>query len=84
MSEHTPFKRAEPTLCWNCANACGDCSWSDHWKHEPVPGWKASRVPIKMNGGYQTTYIVHECPEFIPEAPRKPKNDKNGDKDEEN
>ena len=55
------------TICWNCANACGDCSWSDHWRHEPVPGWKATRVPLKMNGGYETTYIVQECPEFLPD-----------------
>lgn len=69
---------AAATLCWTCENACGGCSWSDHWKHEPVPGWKATRVPIKVNDGYETTYVVQECPEYIPDARTRRKN--NGDR----
>ena len=78
-------KTEDHTICWDCQNACGDCSWSDHWKHEPVPGWKADRVPLKLGDGrYTATYIVRECPEFLRDTPRKPKNDKNGDKQKEN
>jgi len=59
------------TLCWKCANACGDCSWSNHWEHLPVPGWKA--VPTEMRNDFRVavSYIVTECPEFVPEKPKK-------------
>ena len=64
------------TICWNCQKACGDCSWSGYEQHTPVPGWKATRVPLKMNGGYETTYVVHECPEFVPDGRNRGKIDK--------
>ena len=32
------FQSKQP--CWDCANACGGCEWSDHL--EPVPGWDAT------------------------------------------
>ena len=55
-------KRA--TICWSCAKACGDCSWSDHWQHKPVDGWVA--VPTVLKGNYEmcNSYIVYACPEF--------------------
>ena len=59
------------TLCWKCAKACGDCCWSDHWKHEPVPGWRAEPRQFKTNGGlFDTSYCVLECPEFESDPPR--------------
>ena len=70
------WDRENHTICWDCRKACGDCSWSDHWKHEPVPGWTAIQVPIKMNGEYSTTFVVKACPEFDPDPPRKPFPDK--------
>ena len=58
----------KPTLCWDCANACGGCSWSDHWKHEPVPGWTAEETVLKINSGLLIqSYSVRECPEFKPD-----------------
>lgn len=58
----------KPTLCWDCAKACGRCCWSDHWKHDPVPGWTAVETILKINGGeYCTSYEVKECPEFEPD-----------------
>lgn len=66
------------TKCWSCQNACGDCSWSNHWEHKPVEGWTAIPVQLRLNRGeYAETYIVKECPEYIPDPPRK--NDKNRD-----
>ena len=61
------------TLCWKCENACGDCSWSDHWEHRPVPGWKAVPTQMKLNN-YRNgeSFIVIECPEFVPK-PKKQK-----------
>jgi len=55
------------TLCWKCKNACGDCSWSDHWEHSPVPGWNAAPTVMKNDGRVDVSYIVIECPEFYPE-----------------
>ena len=55
------------TLCWSCAKACGDCSWSDYWTHSPVPGWTAEESKLKVNDGYVTSYCVVQCPEFEPD-----------------
>lgn len=53
------------TLCWDCANACGGCSWSNHWDHLPVDGWKAVETRVRMNNDdYEVSYIVLECPRF--------------------
>ena len=64
-------KKMKDTLCWKCMKACGDCSWSDHWEHQPVKGWKA--IPTKINTDYRSdgSFIVIECPEFIQEKPKK-------------
>ena len=59
------------TLCWKCANACGDCSWSDHWEHSPVEGWKAVPTEMRNDGRVAVSYIVTECPEFRPEDRKK-------------
>lgn len=57
------------TICWNCANACGGCSWSDHWVHEPIEGWTAVRRDITNKFGENVeSYIVFDCPEFIRDA----------------
>ena len=64
----SPFNKPH-SICWDCANACGECSWSDHWKHEPVNGWNAIRNDLKTKEGDTTeSYIVIECPEFIRDA----------------
>lgn len=66
------------TLCWKCQNACGNCAWS-RWKHnQPVEGWLAMPIKIKLGGGdakrakeYIDSYIVLECPEFLEDEPRE-------------
>lgn len=50
------------TLCWDCAKACGDCSWSGH-DHTPVPGWTATEV--HKEDPADTSYIVTDCPLFM-------------------
>lgn len=61
------------TLCWDCQNACGGCSWSKAFK--PVNGWTAERKDVKVNHTYrgrswtqtEESYIVKKCPEFLPD-----------------
>ena len=63
MGSNQYFKRGEPTLCWDCANACGGCSWSE--KLMPVKGWKSedTRVLTQINRTVESRRII-ECPEF--------------------
>lgn len=46
------------SLCWECGNATGKCSWSEDLI--PVKGWKAED---SVKDG-MPTYLVLECPEF--------------------
>lgn len=46
------------SLCWDCAKACGGCSWSA--KFIPVKGWKT-----RANGKGED---VVACPKFVGDA----------------
>lgn len=52
------------TLCFDCANAAGKCSWSKDFT--PVEDWKAipTRVKKDRNHGYLDSYDVYECPQY--------------------
>lgn len=50
------------TICWDCANATGGCSWSKSLV--PVEGWKA----IKTKKQTVESYAVYDCPEFKRDA----------------
>lgn len=65
------YCKKHPTLCWDCENACGRCSWSR--KFIPVDGWDA--IPTKVlvwnttqDGErirvYVDSFDVYSCPEF--------------------
>lgn len=57
------------TLCWDCAKACGGCSWSKGLK--PVCGWVAEQTMIKCTGcvpNMMPSYRVFTCPEFKRDA----------------
>ena len=61
------------TKCWDCANACGLCSWSSRFV--PVPGWNAIKIPLGKSVRMpsddpedQFTYIVKSCPLFHEDA----------------
>ena len=62
------------TLCWQCANACGRCSWSSK-AHKPVTGWTAERRDITVANKPEPleSYIVEFCPEFVEERREKDK-----------
>ena len=59
------------TLCWQCKNALGKCSWAEidytkqnrPIKFEPVEGWEA----IETIKGRYTSYCVIKCPKFDPD-----------------
>jgi hypothetical protein len=61
------MKKEQHTLCWGCANACGNCAWSRSF--QPVPGWEAKPTKINNNalrydGRYTPSFLVISCPEF--------------------
>lgn len=52
------------TLCWDCQNACGGCSWSEDFI--PVKGWKAKPTKLKGYGDTHTdSFHVIKCPKYI-------------------
>lgn len=54
------------TLCWECGNAYGGCSWSRTFT--PVEGWDAQyvrRVYKSKDAHILDSYEVHSCPEFV-------------------
>lgn len=59
------MRKGQNSICWDCAKACGDCSWSDHNEHKPIKGWNAVKTTIKGDKGLTVdSYLVIECPEF--------------------
>ena len=57
----------DSTLCWECANFCGNCDWSAEGK--PVKGWKAKRTLINNVDGFgkkrtDKSFKVFSCPQF--------------------
>ncbi len=61
--------RKRQTLCWQCAKACGGCSWS-RLAHKPVDGWTAERrdIYIQNKPDLLESYIVESCPEYVPDG----------------
>lgn len=57
------------SICIDCANATGNCSWSQSFT--PVKGWKATPSKYVDNGHKVLTYKVCECPLFKPDRPHK-------------
>jgi predicted nucleic acid-binding Zn ribbon protein len=53
-------KHRRLSLCWDCQNACGGCSWSRSF--EPVEGWEAKPS--------EDSFFVINCPQFIPDEVR--------------
>ena len=62
-------------ICFDCARACGGCSWSARF--EPVPGWTAEPVKTKYYADHSgpqftDTYSITACPLFTPDEERRP------------
>lgn len=60
-------KLPPPTLCWQCGNICGGCSWSERF--EPVEGWVA--IPTKVGHYGLQSFVVLKCPAFRMEFNKK-------------
>lgn len=67
MAESNSPRKA--TLCWNCQNACGKCSWSKDFT--PVKGWKAKKTKIRFGNSYDESYHVTKCPEYKKDERKK-------------
>lgn len=77
-----PFNQRSNELCFNCKNACGGCSWSaldpatNKPKYEPVPGWTAKKVMLKLGISHAKvkwvqTYHITACPQYEPDRKRR-------------
>lgn len=71
-----PHKKSN--ICFDCDNACGDCSWSEvdpetgKPRFEPVPGWTAEKVTLNLGRGRtDETYHITDCPQFRKSGGRK-------------
>lgn len=67
------FASSSNTLCWTCANAYCQCSWSKNFT--PVEGWVAERRILYRHGDegdmvYLDSYSVEECPQYEEEVRR--------------
>lgn len=68
LQQVTYKKKEEPSICFDCANACGGCTWSRCL--EPVEGWEAVISPKPSSRGryaHIPDYKVVKCPEFKPD-----------------
>lgn len=60
-------KGSGQSICWDCANATGNCSWSAAL--EPVEGWKVKKGKrIASDGIEYTAHTVLACPQFVRDA----------------
>lgn len=64
------YVKHQPQICWECAKACGGCTWSA--KFEPVAGWSAVKTAVcHVSHGkreWAETYRISSCPEFEQEV----------------
>lgn len=60
-----PTDTGRRQLCWDCAKACGKCSWSQSFK--PVEGWDAEPTVIftQCRINVIPSYYIRGCPEFV-------------------
>ena len=54
-------KKIPDCICWDCKNAFGNCSWSDHFELED--GCTVLITPRKKENG-QKGFWVLSCPKF--------------------
>lgn len=75
MADNLLFFTKQGNICWDCENACGNCSWSaldpvtGKPQFKPVPGWTAEPVTrIEQTGRFKhktETYKITACPQFV-------------------
>ena len=65
MANYHVHLKEDQSLCWNCKNCFGGCSWSESF--EPVEGWRAERTIIKYFNTETPSFLVRNCPLFAPD-----------------
>lgn len=58
------------TKCWSCRRpGTSTCPWDASAGNTPTPGWTAIPTKILFQGkGYLRSYLVIDCPMFVPES----------------
>ena len=62
MADYHVHLKEDQSLCWNCKNCFGGCSWSKSF--EPVEGWSAERTTIEYFNTETPSFLVRDCPLF--------------------
>ena len=62
MANRYVHRKGDQSLCWNCKNCFGGCSWSERF--EPVEGWSAERTTIEYFNTETPSFLVRDCPLF--------------------
>ena len=62
-------EKRKSSICLDCKNSVGFCSWSRHLI--PIEGWNAEKRKVRSSVGVAETYCVRECPHFEKEPERK-------------
>ena len=62
MANRYVHRKRDQSLCWNCKNCFGGCSWSKSF--EPVEGWRAERTTIEYFNTKTPSFLVRDCPLF--------------------
>ena len=62
MANRYVHRKGDQSLCWNCKNCFGGCSWSKSF--EPVEGWRAERTTIEYFNTETPSFLVRDCPRF--------------------
>lgn len=62
MADYHVHLKGDQSLCWNCKNCFGGCSWFERF--EPVEGWRAERTIIKYFNTKTPSFLVRDCPLF--------------------
>ena len=65
MADYHVHLKGDQSLCWNCKNCFGGCSWSESF--EPVEGWRAERTIIQHFNTETPSFLVRNCPLFAPD-----------------
>ena len=62
MANRYVHRKRDQSLCWNCKNCFGGCSWAERF--EPVEGWSAERTTIEYFNTKTPSFLVRDCPLF--------------------
>lgn len=74
-----PKGEIKPSICWDCARACGlaevQCSWFGKEKtlpkgceHKEKQIWLGTKRRKDNPDVYTTVYVIQKCPQFLEET----------------